>query len=516
MAKTRFLAIRKLLLPTVLLLAFGLAVMDEGKIMRVVAAQGFEAAQQQRLDVALQIGLWLAATYFIFNAVRVFILEGMLANALGGPAPHLLRDVAGLILFGFALTGIARFVFGQEITAFWATSGVVGIVIGLALRPVILDMFSGLTINLDRSYRIGDWINLGAESEGSVSGEVIGINLRATQIRTIEGNLVMIPNSRMGMGIITNYTRPVPWLRMSVTICLDFSIPVDRVKRVLAGGVQSMIHPDGPLAEPAPVVLVDGTSELGVIYRVNYWLVDHCGPTQARSRVFEGMLRHLHAAGITPAYPKRDSFTAPMPARHFDGRALSDRVTLMRRIDLFATLPVERLEALATGLVSRVFATGDTVMRQGEAGASMFVVMEGLLEVQTGQAVATIQPGEFFGEMSLLTGEPRSATVVALTPVVTWELTKAQMEPLLRSDPPFAAVLARTLAERQASNVRAQGQSSAPTAHHTESVAREILTRIVSMFRSVYDSLSRPPFQSGGKTQSSVEDFDSAGRDRTV
>jgi CRP-like cAMP-binding protein len=127
------------------------------------------------------------------------------------------------------------------------------------------------------------------------------------------------------------------------------------------------------------------------------------------------------------------------------------------------------------------------------------------LEKGTETAVAVIQPGEFLGEMSLLTGEARSATVVALTDAVTWEITKAQMEPLLRSDPPFAAVLARTLAERQARNARARGAASAHSDHHTERTARDILARIVGMFHSVYGSLSKAPFNLGSRAPHPVD-----------
>ena len=505
MIRLRFQSVRELFLPTLLLLAFSLLGIFVDEIMHRLAASGFGSAAGG-LDILLQIGLWLSAAYFSFSAVRVLVLDGMLAGALGGPVPNLLRDVLGLILFAVAASGIARFVFGQEITAFWATSGAVGLVVGLALQPVILDLFTGLTINLDHSYRIGEWINVGGEREGAVSGEVVEINWRTTRLRTVEGNLVLVPNRSMGMGILTNFSRPTPYLRQTVTIRLDFSVPVERARRVMLGGVRAMTHADGPLADPAPTVLVEGTSDLGVVYRVDYWQVDHSGPTQPRSRVFEGILRHLHAAGITPAYPKRDIFTAPMPARQHDGRALADRVALMGRIDLFSSLPPERLQALAAGLVPGFFRVGETLMRHGEAGESMFVLVEGLLEVRADlgsrgaeQAVAVIQPGEFQGEMSLLTGEPRSATVVALTDAVTWEITKDQMEPLLRSDPAFAAVLARTLAERLANNARARGAASAPSAHHTETKTREILARIVAMFRSVSGSLSRTPFGSGSR-----------------
>ena len=505
MTRPRLHSVRELILPTLLLLAFSLGVIFESGIMRRLMAAGFGPAEGG-LENALHIGLWLSAAYFIYGVFRVLVLDGMVAGALGGPAPDLLREIAGLVLFALAAMGIARFVFGLEITAFWATSGALGLVVGLALRPVILDVFTGLAINLDRSYRIGDWIHVGGEREGAVSGEVVEISWRATRIRTVESNLVMVPNSRMGLGIITNYSRPVPHQRMTVTICLDFSVPVERARRVLLGGVRAMIHPDGPLADPAATVLVEGTSDLGVVYRVDYWQIDHSGPTQPRARVYEGMLRHLHIAGITPAYPKRDIFTAPMPTRQHDGRALADRITLMGRIDLFSSLPAERLQSLAAGLAPGFFRAGETLMQHGESGESMFVLVEGLLEVRADlgsrgaeQAVAVIQPGGFLGEMSLLTGEPRSATVVALTDAVTWEITKGQMEPLLRSDPLFAAVLARTLAERQASNARVRGAAAAPSAEQTETTVRDILARIVTMFRSVYGSMSRSPFNQGSR-----------------
>ena len=504
MTNTRFHSIRALMLPTLLLLGFCVMAFFQGAIARSLAMSGLERLEGGE-NLALQIGLWVAAGYFVFCVVRVFVLDGMVASALGGPAPHLLRDVVIAIVVALTASGIARFVFDKEITAFWATSGAVGLVVGLALQPVILDVFSGLNINLDRSYRIGEWIQLEGD-RGTVSGQVVEINWRTTRVRTNDGNLVLVPNSRMGTGIISNYSRPLPHSRLHVTICLDFSVPVERARRVMLGGVRAMLDPEGPLAEPAPTVVVDGTSDLGVVYRIDYWQPDRSGPNLPRSRVFEGILRHLHAAGITPAYPKRDIFTAPMPVRQHDGRTVGDQVALMSRIDLFATLPPERLAALAAGLVPALHRAGDLLMRRGETGASMFVLVEGLLEVRADlgngggeQAVGQIQPGEFLGEMSLLTGEPRSATVVAVTDVVTWEITKAHMEPLLRSDPAFAAVLARSLAERLGNIARARGAAVVPTEVQTETNARDILARIVSMFRGVYDSLPKSPFASGSR-----------------
>lgn len=495
--------IRPLVPPTVLLVLLCAAAFFEGPLLRRLEAWWAVPAQlESRLGVGLQVALWLAAAFFAHRLLRVVLIDGAATRALGGPPPRLLSDVAAVLLLVLAAAGIARFVFNEPITAFWATSSVVGIVLGIALQSAILDVFTGIAINFDQSYRIGEWISVSSDRDPYVTGEVVGVTWRTTRIRTVEDNLVVIPNSRIGLGVITNLSRPVKRQRRTVHMVLDYDVPVDRARRVMAAGVRAMTHPEGPLAEPAPAVLVESADADGVNYRIDYWQADNTGFNGPRSRVLEGILRHLNAAGISSAYPKRDVYTAAMPVRQHDGRSVADRVELMRRVDLFAQLAPEKLQALATGCRACQLRAGETLLRAGAEGASMHVLFEGLLEVRAvppgataEQPVAVLQPGEFLGEASLLTGEPRAATVVALTDAMTWEITKDQLEPVLRSDPPLAAVLARTLAERQAANALRSGGPE-PTAAQTENNSRQILARIVKVFRGVYGSLSDSPFGS--------------------
>ncbi|MCZ6818120.1 MAG: mechanosensitive ion channel, partial [Calditrichaeota bacterium] len=121
---------------------------------------GSEALSQSQkvLAYVIQIGIWLSAAHFLNRLVIVFVWDGLVAKAIGAPIPRLVKDIFTILVYLTAVTGIIGIVFGKDITGFWATSGVVSIVLGFALKNVILDVFTGLAVNIERPYKIGDWI----------------------------------------------------------------------------------------------------------------------------------------------------------------------------------------------------------------------------------------------------------------------------------------------------------------------------------------------------------------------
>jgi hypothetical protein len=138
----------------------------------------------------LQIGIWLTSAFLLNRLIGVFFWDLMVAKALDGPVPRLLKDVLGILIYLVAFSGIVKFVFEQPVTGIWATSGAVGIVVGFSLRSMILDIASGLAVNIDRPYRIGDWIMLHErQPELRIVGCVQQINWRTTRLRTTKNNL---------------------------------------------------------------------------------------------------------------------------------------------------------------------------------------------------------------------------------------------------------------------------------------------------------------------------------------
>jgi CRP-like cAMP-binding protein len=369
---------------------------------------------------------------------------------------------------------------------------VAGLVLGFALRSAILDVFTGLAVHIDRSYEIGDWIEVhGGGFAQPVRGEVIQVNWRTTRLRTTARNVIVIPNGVLGTTPIVNLSLPTNTSRFKLAITLDAAVPPGRATRVLLAGVTAAMGRDGLLEDPDPKVLVDDIAAEGVRYEVRYYQdCSRLAPMKGKDRVLRSLLEHLDRAGISPAYPKQDVFHAPMPERNLSLKSAADRVGLLARIDLFdETLQLRELEELAREMPLRQYGAGEILLREGDAGASMFVLSEGLLGASVrdrwGESVqvARIAPGQAFGEMSLFTGEPRSATVTALTDVVAFEISKTQFQALLARRPAIAEHVAGLVAQRRVSAKQArEGASAEAQTVDARTLSQQILGRIRSFF----------------------------------
>jgi len=443
----------------------------------------------------LGIGIWLSLAYLLNRLLAVTFWDPLNRRV---PVPRLLRDVTGLLVYVLAVTGIVGVVFGQPIGPFWAASGAGAIIVGFALRNVILDIFIGLAVNFDRPFEIGDSIMLA----NGPAGRVVELNWRTTRLVTDEGNLVIIPNARLGELIVTNFSRPNPTSEFELSVFLDFDVPANRALRVLNAAARSAAGRAGILEKPAPNARIRGIALQGVEYRIKYVqdprLAGPGGtpedplkaPSKAKHEVWKEVLDQLNRAGFQPATPKQDVFHAARPQRQLVTHSLEDRVALLERVALFQGLTVAERSQLSGRMLERHFPEGARLINYGDPGDSMFILCEGLLEVrlplQEGQPesrVANLQSGMFFGEMSLLTGEPRSATIVAATEVLVFEIAKEDMAALLGSRLELAEVLAHAVTARKLLNSELAAKSDAlsGTVRKT-SVAAQLVGKILSFF----------------------------------
>lgn len=163
------------------------------------------------------------------------------------------------------------------------------------------------------------------------------------------------------------------------------------------------------------------------------------------------------------------------------------RRNLLQQVDLFADLAPADIDMLTARMKERIFRPGAAVIRAGEAGESMFVVSEGLVSVRIRAAedevdVARLGPGDFFGEMSVLTGEARSATIVALTDAVICEIGKDDVAELLDHSPDAAATLSAAAAQRRMASSAAMARSPEAAEAEKASMAEAILAKMGSFF----------------------------------
>jgi small-conductance mechanosensitive channel/CRP-like cAMP-binding protein len=451
------------------------------------------------VQLALRTGLWVAAAALFNQFMRYVVYDRLVARALGGPVPDVLKTLTSVIVYMLVATAIVGLVYERSVTAFLAALGASGVVLGFALRSLIADVFTGLAINLDRSFIIGDWVQVNEGVSGLVIGKIEDIGWRCTTLVTEEQTHVVIPNGMLGLERMVNITRPPGATRYEFSVTVEFSVPPARVKRVLLAALQSLVSEPGFDPARKPVVLISGTSSLGVEYLLRYWIFpwDPISPTTAEDTVYGTVLRHLHTAGIGLAYPKRDLYTAEMPTRQFDGHRITDLALILGNTPLFKPVRLEDLEVLARKMERRHMQAGEILVHEGDRGESLFILIEGLLEVRLRtdageKAVGHIGPGECFGEMSLLTGERRAATIVGAVESIVYEVAKEPMSELMAQRPELADALATLLAERQlGTELALHDEEGRDSEAETDGFARQLVSRMREFFEL------RPPQQRG-------------------
>lgn len=451
-------------------------------------------------ELSQRIVFWILGTAIGFSlawlVVRLIevMVWGLLERRLESPIPRLLKDLVVALVFVVAGITIVGLVFRRDVTGLWVSSGVLGIIIGFAVRGTIADVFSGVALNVDRSFRVGDWIEIHCRGVDDMRGRVLEVNWRATRMQTVDNTVVIVPNSLIAASVLINLSLPEPRSRFEQTFCLEFGVPTDRVLRILTAGARAA---KGPLTEPPPKAFVHRVTEVGVEYKVRYWLDPvTVSPRSGRHLVTSSILQHLYHAGISLAYPKHDLYLARMPVRQLDhGR---DRRQLLRRVDLFAALQPEEMDQLALAAQERQINAGEAIVRQHDAGASMFVVVEGLLDVckdgdGPGQTVHVVElsPGDFFGEMSLLTGAPRAATVLAVTETIVFEIGAEAINDLLARRPELAWHLAEVAANRQRALAAATHEAPTVETPGERRLTHQILEGMKSFFSGLRGKLTR-------------------------
>jgi small-conductance mechanosensitive channel/CRP-like cAMP-binding protein len=387
-------------------------------------------------DVSRVFGVlwWLILGFIALVTLERFVWRGL--EGRGIAVPKLLKDVIRALVAILSLFGVISAAFDQPLTGVLAASGVLAVVIGFAMQSTLADLFSGIAINIERPYRVGHWIQI----DNALTGQVVEINWRATRLRTADGNTVVLPNSKLAAAQIVNYDDPAPRYRTAIQVPLDGRVPPGVAKEAL---VAAALKSTRVLSDPPPFVETKELRDASVLYEVRYWIDSYADDTTVRDEVASSIWYALDAAGISPGQPLR---TDP---------GLAERV--LEHVDLFRDIAPEMRARVAGAAKREIFHAGDDVVRQGDSDRSLFVVARGVFEVALDtpagrKTVARLGTGDFFGEMSLLTGAPRSAHVTALCDTLALEISAEALTPVLQAHPEFARRLGEIVLERRQIN----------------------------------------------------------------
>jgi small-conductance mechanosensitive channel/CRP-like cAMP-binding protein len=407
---------------------------------------------------ALGIALLIALALTIDRVLRRVYWHGYLQRRRNRDTPALIQDLVSIALVVVALSIGLWWQAGLTLASLATVSGAAAVGLGFALQPVILDLFSGLSINFEGSYTIGEWLTIYSQDLGPpLYGRVSGITWRSTFLTLENGTRLMIPNHLATSNPVVNHSRPPTPKQMTVEVSVDVRVPSDRVIDMLLGEAFKAIRQPGLARAPEPEVLLKAVTADAAIYEARFYVYpDRIMPAQSKSIVLRALQDVLQQNELPLPVTQMELTQPPDLEVTLGAGEIRDALC---HVALFRNaLSHDELEALAKRCKPSELPRGTVLMRQGEAAGSMFVILEGAASVSLAEAgrepheVAISATGDVAGEMSLMTGSPRSATVTALTRMRVLEITKEAIEELLSRTPELLERFSHVLARRQAEN----------------------------------------------------------------
>jgi small-conductance mechanosensitive channel/CRP-like cAMP-binding protein len=404
----------------------------------------------------------------VINFAVTVAINPLGADRVPARFPAILQDavVVGLFLV------VATLVMQEK---FLTTSAVGAVILGFALQDTLGNAFAGLAIQTEKPFHAGQWVRVGTH-EGCVDE----ITWRATKLRTKSGSFVIVPNSLVSREAIINFSEPVVPTRTFVEVGASYLVPPNVVKDAIHEAIRN-----APLAlpDPAPVVGLADFGSSAILYRAQFWVSDFAHDEHARDQVRTNIYYTFKRQGIEIPWPIQVEYERPEPPERTE--ATTERfLHTLGRVDVFAGLEPDERRELAERSLERLYTANEAIVREGEPGASMFVVCSGRVRVTLApdnREVASMAAGGFFGEMSLLTGAARTATVSAATECVLMEITVDAFRRFVLDKPSVLERVTSAVAARREELERTRAIEVAPARVQGEQSFLDLVRRFLGL-----------------------------------
>jgi small-conductance mechanosensitive channel/CRP-like cAMP-binding protein len=431
-----------------------------------LAFVGLELAVTQGLG-DLEVVAGLARLVFVLalvNLVIALLVNPWRESRPSDRFPAIVQDVTVIAVFFIIATVLMR----EQLLA---TSAVGAVVVGFALQDTLGNFFAGLAIQIEKPFRVGHWIRIGDRE-----GQVQEVTWRATKLLTKDGQFLILPNSFVSKEPILNYSEPTVPTRIDIDVGTSYLTPPNEVRAAIRRALS-----DVPLVMKGiePQIHLNNFGNSSLDFKVRFWVEDYGAELEARDQVRTHLWYEFRRANIEIPWPIQIEYSREEQPQRTDSH-IDAAAARLGTIDLFSTLDAGARRSLAQAAGDHLFAAGEAIVRQGDHGSSMFVVLRGSVVVTiepSGQQVATIGGGGFFGEMSMLTGDPRTATVRAVDDVQVLEIEAADMRGLAQATPGLIEHISAVVAARRVGLARAEATAAAAAAEHAHA-PQTLLARI--------------------------------------
>jgi small-conductance mechanosensitive channel/CRP-like cAMP-binding protein len=395
-------------------------------------------------------------------------------------APRIVRSLVGWMATFLVSAILLRYEYKVDLSSVFATSALLSVVLGFALQDSLGNLFAGLTLNAEHPFEPGEWISFAGHT-----GRVVDVGWRSTRLVTSDEDELLVPNSLLSREAVVNHTRPQLMHANDLLISIDLDTSPARAKSVLLEAVQSAKN---VLSQPPPRVLLHEFTRDGATYRISFHTQSYLVRRLALDEVQEAIWYALRRAGIDMPYPQTTLSFRERAAEADERRRKEHQAEaedLFGRVDFVQAMSDEARHVLTERAKFVEYGPGQAIVRQGEQGETLYLVARGEVAVQVAvesgppKEVARLGRGALFGEMSVLTGDPRTATVLAVSDAALLQVDREVFERILSREPELAQKLAEVIAQRRLKLDAARAEQQAP-AIATE--ASNLLSRIRNMF----------------------------------
>jgi small-conductance mechanosensitive channel/CRP-like cAMP-binding protein len=389
----------------------------------------------------------LLSTTVLMALINRYVFDYYYETRRGIVIPRLLRQFTGAIVVLIVLLLVLSIGYRaqSQLTGLLAGSGVAAIILGFGMQNLLKTLVAGAELQIGKPYKVGDWLQI-----GETIGEVVEINWVDTRLRTNDAISIEIPNDKIVEGNIINLSHPTPVYAMRLQVGADYNVPPNRVKDALR---RAATNADGLLEDPPPKVFLRDFGDSAIVYEVKFWINGHARYNDICDAIRTNIWYEFRRQKINIPFPMRTLQIDRKNAKAEPKPTESARAVL-RKEPLFRCLTDAQIDALLKDADVNHFGRGEAVIEEGTDGDSMFILLRGTAQVSvtkngTKIRVGVLRQGDCFGEMSLLTGEPRTATVRAEKDCEVIEISKPVMADLLRNSSECLGQLSELLAHRK-------------------------------------------------------------------
>lgn len=427
--------------------------------------------------LALLLFDFLNQLFFGIYSARLFSLR----------VPRIVTNLIRVIYFIGIVLVILHNQHRIDIRPFLTGSAIVTAIIGLALQDTLGNLFSGLALHISRPFDVGHWIKY-----GEVEGTAVLIDWRSTTIKTRDEDFITIPNSQLAKEDVINFSTPTTVHGQVVYVGVRYEYPPNKIKKLLA---ESALSAKGVVKEIKPQIFLTKYNDFSIDYMMRFFVDDYQAAPDINSAVMERMWYLFKRNNVEIPFPIRDVY---MKKEEVKEESSENLVALLSKVDFLQNLNKGELQDVSKLLKHVLFAAGEYIIQQGEKGDSFYIIKSGQVRVTATNPYGDVfldkelKTGNFFGEISVLTGEPRTANVQAITDTKLLMLDKSDFENILKKYPNTDAKICEKIAERQKNSFEkmelsrksaiSEKEAREKAQKRVESLSQQLLAKIRNFF----------------------------------